>query len=414
MRYFFRIACALIAASVIAAPAKPPNSIHSEGEGPQFRCQLSQRLGSEPDTLHLVVAVSVPYDNLVFERADSGFAAAFELAASVFRNDSLIAEKITWPIARTMAYTETNSREKNAANVNEFRLPSGNYRVLVVLTARDESHRKSHWAGTIALEQSDPLLRLSDIYWMSEDKQLTVLGVPRVTETFTNNDPDPVARIQLFSMGTDNILLTWTLTGERGDTIFTRAQFITPAHETQTADDTLRLKSLRTQRYALWVEARGNGRRETRALRFNVRSPGIPLSVTDLDQAIRQLKYIATHEEYEKLRAAQPQDREIAFRDFWKKQAQLHHADEGDMMEEYYRRVQYANEHFRTHREGWDTDRGRIYITYGEPTDIERHPFEPGSYPYEIWFYAEINKRFMFVDNTGFGDYNLVTPEWGY
>jgi hypothetical protein len=83
-------------------------------------------------------------------------------------------------------------------------------------------------------------------------------------------------------------------------------------------------------------------------------------------------------------------------------------------MESYYGRVQYANEHFRTNHEGWDTDRGHIYILYGEPTDIERHPFEAGSYPYEVWYYSQLAKRFMFVDYTGFGDYSLVTPEWGY
>jgi hypothetical protein len=80
-------------------------------------------------------------------------------------------------------------------------------------------------------------------------------------------------------------------------------------------------------------------------------------------------------------------------------------------MDEYYLRVEYANENFSTNRDGWETDRGRIYVLYGEPTDIERHPFEINSKPYEVWYYDHLNRRFVFVDYTGFGDYELTWPE---
>ena len=57
--------------------------------------------------------------------------------------------------------------------------------------------------------------------------------------------------------------------------------------------------------------------------------------------------------------------------------------------------------------EGWRTDRGRIYIKFGPPDDIERYPFEMGTYPFEIWRYYSLRKVFVFVDRTGFGDYYL-------
>jgi len=81
-------------------------------------------------------------------------------------------------------------------------------------------------------------------------------------------------------------------------------------------------------------------------------------------------------------------------------------------MEEYYRRVDFANANFGTFIEGWKTDRGMVYIVLGPPNDIERHPFEAGSKPYEIWSYYTINREFVFVDYSGFGEYRLVTPFW--
>ncbi len=51
--------------------------------------------------------------------------------------------------------------------------------------------------------------------------------------------------------------------------------------------------------------------------------------------------------------------------------------------------------------EGWETDRGRIYLKYGPPNAISESYNEPQAYPYEIWHYYTLedgqrNKRFVF------------------
>jgi hypothetical protein len=57
---------------------------------------------------------------------------------------------------------------------------------------------------------------------------------------------------------------------------------------------------------------------------------------------------------------------------------------------------------------------GMVYVIYGEPGNIDKHPFgdsETGyDKPYEIWDYYDISKRFIFIDDSGFGDYRLITP----
>jgi hypothetical protein len=61
-------------------------------------------------------------------------------------------------------------------------------------------------------------------------------------------------------------------------------------------------------------------------------------------------------------------------------------------------------------RNGWHTDRGRIYILYGEPDEVERFPNSDNVKPYEIWHYHQIESgvMFIFVDRTGSEDYTLV------
>jgi GWxTD domain-containing protein len=60
-------------------------------------------------------------------------------------------------------------------------------------------------------------------------------------------------------------------------------------------------------------------------------------------------------------------------------------------------------------RAGWLTDRGRVYIRYGEPGDVERSPFTTTHVPYEMWHYFEGgNFMFVFADLSKNGDYRQV------
>ena len=81
-------------------------------------------------------------------------------------------------------------------------------------------------------------------------------------------------------------------------------------------------------------------------------------------------------------------------------------------MEEYYYRVAFTNSKYGAVQDGWKTDRGYVYVTYGEPDFIQRKPFSFDYEPYEIWIYERIGRRFIFVDRTGFGDYELNVPIW--
>ncbi len=97
--------------------------------------------------------------------------------------------------------------------------------------------------------------------------------------------------------------------------------------------------------------------------------------------------------------------------DFWKKRDIDPMTQENEFKSEYMKRVSYANENFTSaFRKGWSTDRGRVYIVYGPPDDIERYPSSYDAEPYEIWNYNSLQNGviFIFIDRTGQGDYRLV------
>jgi len=68
------------------------------------------------------------------------------------------------------------------------------------------------------------------------------------------------------------------------------------------------------------------------------------------------------------------EEREQFIEQFWLRRSSNPDLPDNDFKEEHYRRIAYANEHFASGIPGWKTDRGRIYIIWGKPDEIESHP----------------------------------------
>ncbi len=118
---------------------------------------------------------------------------------------------------------------------------------------------------------------------------------------------------------------------------------------------------------------------------------------------------------FEKLKTDEERNKFIE--QFWLRRDPTPDTAENEFKEEHYRRIAYANEHYRTvaGKPGWQTDRGHVYIVYGPPDEIESHPSGPPRmpYPFEEWKYNHVegigdNLTVTFVDRMRTGDYNVA------
>src|SRR5713226_3083838 len=141
----------------------------------------------------------------------------------------------------------------------------------------------------------------------------------------------------------------------------------------------------------------------------------------------KDVAYIITDEERKAFKKLVTDDeRERFIEEFWRRRDPDPDTDENEFREEYYERIAYANEHYASGIPGWKTDRGRIYITWGKPDEVETHPSggsyerEPqegggstSTYPFERWFYRYLpgvgsGIEIEFVDPTGSGEYRIA------
>jgi GWxTD domain-containing protein len=132
----------------------------------------------------------------------------------------------------------------------------------------------------------------------------------------------------------------------------------------------------------------------------------------EIDKEFEQMRYITSGQDrqfYGQL-SELSQKRQFLY-EYWNARNPDPTATVNRVREEYLSRVSHANQQFGFgFREGWRSDRGRVYIIYGPPDEYERYPSRSESKPYEIWHYHQIQGGviFIFIDRTGFQDYQLV------
>ncbi len=123
---------------------------------------------------------------------------------------------------------------------------------------------------------------------------------------------------------------------------------------------------------------------------------------------------IADAERIALLRLTTDEEREKFIEQFWLRRDPTPGTPRNEFKEEHYRRIAYANKRFASGIVGWRTDRGRIYILYGPPDEIESNPTGgPGRLPSETWLYRHIDGigdrvTVLFVDRTGRGDLQIA------
>jgi GWxTD domain-containing protein len=157
------------------------------------------------------------------------------------------------------------------------------------------------------------------------------------------------------------------------------------------------------------------------------RNEKVELKKAYKDWLEKDVAYIITDEERKAFRKLETDDeRERFIEEFWRRRDPDPDTDENEYREEYYERIAYANEHYASGVPGWKTDRGRIYIQWGKPDEVESHPsggtynresYEGGgstsTYPFERWFYRYLpgvgsGIEIEFVDPTGSGEYRIA------
>ncbi|MGH7456239.1 MAG: GWxTD domain-containing protein, partial [bacterium] len=208
----------------------------------------------------------------------------------------------------------------------------------------------------------------------------------------------------------------------------------------------LPIADLKSGQYTLTVRVfdNGNGTYVETSGSFTVAWSLFSFKDKKFEEILEQMRYIASRDELRQLEKLPEEERQRGLVEFWQRRDPTPATPENELMDEYYRRLAFANRHFRWQAgEGWKSPQGQIYITYGPPDEISRWSdspmkvtnndwIQPGlpadifqeaytrlksrrysqqrDAAYEVWEYVQLNRRFVFADFRGMGSYELVDP----
>ncbi|MCK5700070.1 MAG: GWxTD domain-containing protein, partial [Cyclobacteriaceae bacterium] len=124
-----------------------------------------------------------------------------------------------------------------------------------------------------------------------------------------------------------------------------------------------------------------------------------PISLRNPEFAIEMLQYIEEETVLSELLDADNDEYQNVLHNYWKKYDPTPDTEYNELMEEFYSRIDYAALEFRgiSKKNGLSTDRGKVYIRFGEPDEIERFSNDLG-YVVETWIYTTPSQKFLFVD----------------
>lgn len=376
------------------------------------------------DSLHsrLDVYIHVPYDVLRFVMSEGTFKAKYDITVNVMTGDDRSVAEKTWTEDITHStYEETENRAAYNLTQRSFELEPGEY-TLRALVHDTESKKNATMIRKVTVGRyGGSALAMSDIMLIS--RVTSDKGRLNIVPNISGNVADVINGLYVFyevynmDVG-DSVESLYSITDMKGKSVFgQRVLHRLSGRRTQVIEklDTAQY-SMGT--YVLTAQVRALAHepgRETQSVEkkkaFVAKWGNMPYSVTDWDLAIRQLRYIAKDSEYEQLSEAKTvEEKQKLFQEFWRRRDPSPDTKRNEYMEEYYSRVEYANQHFSHYLPGWRTDMGMVFILLGSPNNVERHPFDIDSKPYEIWSYYDYNRQVIFVDDTGFGDFKLITP----
>ncbi len=155
-----------------------------------------------------------------------------------------------------------------------------------------------------------------------------------------------------------------------------------------------------------WYEITLSCQDEKQTASFHYGAKGKMYWTDDVDEVVGVMQYILPYSEYKKLKNMDESFQWDYIHEYCKEKDPTPKTDENELISQLNNRVRYVNKNFSILMQGWQSDRGRIYIIYGSPQYIDESYEDQMGYTYQKWVYPS-GKQFIFIDRSLSGDYSL-------
>jgi len=373
-----------------------------------------------PDTIRFILYTKVANDLLQFvSQEDTLYLAQYELTVAIENTKGEpVAEKIKRGKVFTKDFGDTNARDQFKKEKLSFTLSPGRYNLFIELVDLETNHPlRIKKKITLPNFFSKPFTTTDILFFRSSSKN-SIPGkecFPLFPPIRSLSDSSFYAKFYICaSIIPQHISLKNTILNDENHLVFADSSGIDINSPIQSITIKLNQK-LTFGKYFLSITAFNGKNKILLKKPFYVRWGKHTVFLPSLKEAVETLCYVMNYSQWKRLKKLPPEKQKNMLEKFWKERDPDPTTEENELEGEYYRRVAFANENFapwQGNTKGWQTDRGRIYIIYGPPSNVETPSLTSGKpSKYEIWYYRNIQKKFVFLYDENTGDYHLVSIE---
>ena len=370
---------------------------------------------ARPDSTLALVAVSLQNRALTFVRDGDRYRAAYEVRAEFRRGAQLVRRVEAQQVVRVANVRETTRGDESVIFQQTLLLAPGAY--TLTMAVRDGgSVRSASQEATVTVPALDGALALSSPITVYEatprasvDSAPRLVASPRATFTF-GRDTAAAVYLEGYGTGSGPLPVRLTVRADRGAVLWTGTASLARRGALFSGVVPVPLAPLGVGRVATLVARRADSPDSAATPLFVTFGDELPL--TSFEEMTSYLRYFADGPRLEALRRAPAAGRAAAWGEFFRATDPTPSTPENEALRDYFTRIGQANARFREEGgSGWLTDRGRVFVTIGDPDQM----YQQGGTAdvnargrAQVWEYSDERVQLVFVDQSGFGRWRLT------
>jgi len=417
--------------------------------------KFSQFMNNQQET-YLELYFTLKTASLDFDLSPKGqYYGGLEATVKIYRDSAFV----TGDKFRILSpgYADTTQLDKNLLHQHRFVLTPGDYHLVLEMSDVNDTSEHYQFTKDISVNLKPKEVQSSELFFLesytpaAKDSRYARSGydiLPIITsgsQYFPETENKLAFYLELYNLNKrlgpdgDYLLKYYLEDASTGKVINKFASF--SRKKAQTVEPVLasfNINNLATGNYNLVVEAlnkKGEPILQNRAFFFRKNnmaevaegsfetldiSGTFATEIGNLDSLYRYVQYLypisSEREQHMQTGLLESRDETLLrryFYAFWKEKQPL---DPLGAWRDYYEKVKIANKLYTSGmRKGYRTDRGRVYLTYGSPDQVDKRQMEPNMPPYEIWHYKRINSAFAIPQTNRifiFGEFESSTQEY--
>ena len=377
----------------------------------QYYSRISRIPTNFPDSTQLRFDISVPIENLIFIPKESGYFAGVKFNLFILDKDhNAVFESNQTFNVKVLSYIETQADSVFQQFSIHTNVSPGKYKV--VIEAIDTNIGVSEFSEfeLKILDYTGKKIVLGDLLLFDGSHNFSLQDPDSIIASPSNicrEDFTIYSKIYLADSNPDlNVQINWY---DNNRKILSEPVSLSQNGKFLSLYKSYSIKEVQQGQFDLEFSISGeNFKAKTPELRIEVIKRIAYFKEESLDKAIEYMAYIGEGAVWDSLKNVQTlEEKKVWFDKFWQQYYQTSETEINPVREEYFSRIRYANRKFNDGSEGWRSDRGRTFIVYGQPNEVQRST-DNMMRRMEIWIYQALEKQFVFLDTDGTGSYRLI------